>query len=122
MQLVMLANYRVHTSRPSTKSQQFPVTPPHVVAPVVEVEVAALHEAEEAQDLVDRPTRQRITDSRTEGLTLPLLVPRVNMANTLDQTCVLPFHTAAFRQRILVRGSSFLVCWFIMILLTLQTA
>ena len=98
------------------------MTPPHAVAPVVEVEVAALHEAEEAQDLVDRPTRQRITDSRTEGLTLPLLVPRVEMAKTLDQTRVLLFHTAAFRQRILVRGSSLLARWFIMIPLILQTA
>ena len=122
MQLAMLANYRVRTSRPSAKTQQLPMTPPHAVAPVVEVEVAALHEAEEARDPVARPIRQRITDSRTEGLILPLQVPRVNTAKTLDQTRVLLFHTAAFRQRILVRGSSFLVRWFIMILLILQTA
>ena len=121
MQLTKLANYRVRTSRPSTK-QQLQTTPPHVVAPAAEVEAAALKEAEEARVLVVRPVRQRITDSRTESLILPLLVPRVEMANTLVQTRLLPFLTAASRQRILVRGSSFLVRWFIMILLILQTA
>ena len=96
--------------------------PPHVAAPAVEVEVVALKEAEEARDLVVRPIRRRISDSKTEGLIPPLLAPWTEMANTLDQTRVIPFHTAAFRQRISVRGSSSLARWFIMILLTLQTA
>ena len=121
MQLTKLANYRARTSRPLTNPQELPTTPPHVVAPAAEVEVVALKEAEEAWVLVVRQARQRITD-RTESLNFPLLVPWVETVKKLDLIRVLPSLTAAFRQRTLVRGSSFLARSFIMILLTLQTA
>ena len=122
MQLTKLANYRARTSRPLTNPQELPTTPPYVVAPAAEVEVVALKEAEEARVLVVRPARQLTTDSRTESPIIPLLVPRVETVKTLGQIRVLPSLTAAFRQRTLVRGSSFLARSFIMILLTFQTA
>ena len=122
MQLTKLANYRARTSRPLTIPQVLPTTPPHVVAPAAEVEVVALKEAEEARVLVVHPTRRRITDSRTESLIFPLLLPRVETVKMVDQARFLPSLMAAFRQRTLVRGSSFLARSFIMILLTFQTA